>query len=54
MSKYPISEQFVMKIYPVSARVVMKVYFTNKFEGYHLKIKLLKKIYNFEFPAKTL
>ena len=33
-------------------RVVMTVYFTNIFEGYHLKIKLLKKSCNFHFPAK--
>ena len=30
----------------------MTVYFTTIFEGYHLKIKLLKKIHNFHFPAK--
>ena len=34
------------------SRVVMTVYFTTIFEGYHLKIKLLKKIHNFYFPAK--
>ena len=33
-------------------RVVMTVYFTTIFEGYHLKIKLLKKSRNFYFPAK--
>ena len=33
-------------------RVVMTVYFTTIFEGYHLKIKLLKKSCNFYFPAK--
>ena len=35
-----------------SFRVVMTVYFTIIFEGYHLKIKLLKKSHNFYFPAK--
>ena len=30
----------------------MTVYFTTIFEGYHLKIKLLKKSCNFYFPAK--
>ena len=34
------------------SRVVMTVYFTTIFEGYHLKIKLLKKSRNFHFPAK--
>ena len=33
-------------------RVVMTVYFKTIFEGYHLKIKLLKKRHNFYFPAK--
>ena len=33
-------------------RVVMTVHFTLISEGYHLKIKLLKKIHNFHFPAK--
>jgi len=33
-------------------RVVMMVYFKTNFEGYHLKIKLLKKSNNFYFPAK--
>ena len=33
------------------ARVVMTVYFTTIIEGYHLKIKLLKKSRNFYFPA---
>ena len=32
----------------------MTVYFTTIFEGYHLRIKLLKKYHNFKFPAKTL
>ena len=35
-------------------RVVMTVYFTTIFEGYHVKIKLLKKDHNSKFPAKTL
>ena len=39
-----------LQIEPI--RVVMTVYFTTIFEGYHLKIKLLKKSHNFYFPAK--
>ena len=33
-------------------RVVMTVYFTFTSKRYHLKVKLLKKIHNFYFPAK--
>ena len=47
-------EKMVQFLNYLVSRVVMTVYFTNKFEGYHLKIKLLIKIYNFKFPAKTL
>ena len=32
----------------IKPRVVMTVYFTTIFEGYHLKIKLLKKSHNFQ------
>ena len=43
----------VQNVFPLKIdRVVMTVYFTTIFEGYHLKIKLLKKSHNFYFPAK--